>query len=264
MSGDDSAFDGGKLVPIPVVAATVAAIILMTCAAIWLTAPAALSWSIYRAAAAVLPREQAAALPTPASAARVPDFLLPRGDALPAALPPPDLAAATGMIAAADAVVEDPDDGVPTRILIPAIELDAPISPIGLEPFKQDGENYYRWQVPERFEAGWHNSSQPLGRAGNTVLSGHHNVHGEVFRDLVDLQPGDSVILYDDDGQFTYQVTELVIILEKGQPLEVRLENAQWIEPSDDERLTLVTCWPYDSNSHRLVVVAKPVISGVH
>ena len=40
---------------------------------------------------------------------------------------------------------------------------------------------------------------------------------------------------------------------------EQRVENAGWVLPTDDERLTLITCWPYESNTHRLVLVAKPV-----
>jgi sortase A len=39
----------------------------------------------------------------------------------------------------------------------------------------------------------------------------------------------------------------------------VRLQNAQWIQPTTDERLTLVTCWPYNDNSHRLIIVARPI-----
>jgi len=38
----------------------------------------------------------------------------------------------------------------------------------------------------------------------------------------------------------------------------VRRQNARWIAPTTDERLTLVTCWPYTGNSHRLIIVAKP------
>jgi sortase A len=43
-------------------------------------------------------------------------------------------------------------------------------------------------------------------------------------------------------------------------PLSVRRKNAQWIMPTGDERLTLVTCWPYEwpGNSHRVIVVARP------
>jgi sortase A len=39
---------------------------------------------------------------------------------------------------------------------------------------------------------------------------------------------------------------------------EKRLENARWIGPFPDERLTLVTCWPYTNNTHRVIVIAKP------
>jgi LPXTG-site transpeptidase (sortase) family protein len=28
--------------------------------------------------------------------------------------------------------------------------------------------------------------------------------------------------------------------------------------PSTDERLTLITCWPYETNTHRLIIVALP------
>jgi LPXTG-site transpeptidase (sortase) family protein len=56
-------------------------------------------------------------------------------------------------------------------------------------------------------------------------------------------------------------VTEKHILKEKGEPPEVRRQNAKWIEPSDDERLTMITCWPYTNNTHRLIVVAKPVLS---
>jgi sortase A len=44
--------------------------------------------------------------------------------------------------------------------------------------------------------------------------------------------------------------------------LEVRLANAEWIKATEDERITLITCWPYESNTHRVVVVAVPVRAG--
>ncbi len=50
-----------------------------------------------------------------------------------------------------------------------------------------------------------------------------------------------------------------MILPERDQPLSVRLANAQWIEPSTDERLTLITCWPKDNNTHRLIIVAVPI-----
>jgi sortase A len=102
-------------------------------------------------------------------------------------------------------------------------------------------------------------TSALLGRAGNTVLSGHHNIQGEVFRYLEDMEPGDQVIVYAGDTPYHYSVTERHILKEKGQPEDVRIQNAQFIMPTDDERLTMVTCWPYTNNTHRLVIVAVPM-----
>jgi sortase A len=50
-----------------------------------------------------------------------------------------------------------------------------------------------------------------------------------------------------------------MILPEKYQEIDVRMDNARWILPSDDERLTLVTCWPATSNTHRLIIVARPL-----
>jgi sortase A len=98
-----------------------------------------------------------------------------------------------------------------------------------------------------------------VGQPGNTVLDGHHNINGEVFRDLVTLKPGDTIQMWAGDRPRDYVVTLRKILPEKGQPLTVRLENAKWIQPTSDERVTLVTCWPYTNNTHRLIVVALPV-----
>ena len=67
------------------------------------------------------------------------------------------------------------------------------------------------------------------------------------------------VDLYVGDMDYRYQVQQKLIVKEKGESVEVRQQNAQWIAPTDDVRLTLVTCWPYTNNTHRVIVVAKPV-----
>jgi sortase A len=149
----------------------------------------------------------------------------------------------------------DPAAQTPTRIVIPAISLDAPVESVGWHVV--DGVS--QWDVPDTFAAGWLLTSAPLGRAGNTAITGHHNIGGEVFRNLVKLNPGDRITLYAQDQPFLYEVQSRRILLERGQPEAVRRENARWIQPTSDERITLITCWPYTSNTHRLVVVAKPV-----
>jgi sortase A len=113
------------------------------------------------------------------------------------------------------------------------------------------------WVVPDD-AAGWHVNSARPGYNGNVVLSGHHNMGTEVFRYIVDLKPGDPVILVADGREYTYTVTDRFILPERGVPEAQRRQNAQWIEPTAVERLTLVTCWPYEDNSHRVIVLANP------
>lgn len=152
-----------------------------------------------------------------------------------------------------------PAAGPPTRIVVPAIGLDAKVLPMGWETLRDArGNPYSEWVVP-KFAAGWHLNSSLPGHPGNVVLSGHHNIDGEVFRYAVDLNPGDQITLYVGDQPYEYTVLEKMILPEKGQPYEVRLKNAQYIAPTPDNRLTLVTCWPYTTNTHRVVVVARPV-----
>jgi sortase A len=92
---------------------------------------------------------------------------------------------------------------------------------------------------------------------GNTVLNGHNSTNGEIFRDLYKLKVGDVVIPYSQGVSLTYAVSETLILREAGQPLEVRLENARYMKPTDDERLTLVTCHPYGSLRNRLIIIAR-------
>jgi len=152
-----------------------------------------------------------------------------------------------------------PAEKPPTRIVAPAIDLDAKIVPMGWALVDQDGVMVSEWDVPTK-AAGWHLNSAMPGNQENVVLSGHHNIEGKVFRYVVDLEPGDTITLYVDQVLYTYIVSEKYILKESGMPTRVRQKNAQWIMPTGDERLTLVTCWPYEwpGNSHRVIVVARP------
>jgi sortase A len=150
-----------------------------------------------------------------------------------------------------------PANSGPTRVVIKSVGIDTPVVPVGWSVVEQNGREYSVWDVAD-YVAGWHETSAPPGQPGNTVLSGHHNIKGEVFRYLVDVQEGDEVDLYVGDTVYQYYVEQKLIVKEKGEPLEVRRQNAQWIAPTNDMRVTLVTCWPYTNNTHRVIVVAKP------
>jgi sortase A len=151
-----------------------------------------------------------------------------------------------------------PAQSPPERIIAPTIGLDAPVQPIGWQEKRlKSGEVTSVWVVPDD-AAGWHINSALPGHGDNVVLSGHHNMGSEVFRYIVDLKPGDPVTLLADGRAYTYVVTDRFILPERGVPDEQRRQNAQWIMPTVAERLTLVTCWPYTDNSHRVIVLANP------
>lgn len=147
----------------------------------------------------------------------------------------------------------------PSRIALPSIGVETDVVKVGWDAVAlTNGQTASRWQVAD-FAAGWHKNSAVPGEPGNVVLSGHNNIRGAVFRKLYQLQPGDTATVWAGGQAFDYRVEEVMILEEEGAPLKQRRENARWIQPFDDERLTLVSCWPETSNSHRVVVVAKPV-----
>jgi LPXTG-site transpeptidase (sortase) family protein len=156
------------------------------------------------------------------------------------------------------AVAEESIPSPITRIVVESISLDAPVIGVGWITQVISSVPTNIWSVAD-YAAGWHSNSALPGQGGNIVLSGHHNIKGEVFRYTIDMNVGDIVTLYLGDQAFKYAVVDKFIVKDKGQPDAVRRENAKWIGPFDEERLTLVTCWPYTNNTHRAIVIAKPV-----
>ncbi len=149
-------------------------------------------------------------------------------------------------------------DLIPDRIVIPDIQLDAPIVLSQSRKVTVEGKPFDQWLAPDKYAAGWQSSSAHLGEIGNTVINGHHNEFGEVFKRLIDLDAGDEIIVYAGEKKFEYVIANRLVLPERKVKLETRISNARWIQHSKDERLTLVTCWPYENNTHRLILVAVP------
>jgi sortase A len=141
----------------------------------------------------------------------------------------------------------------PTRIVAASIHVDAAVTPVAWYELNQTSV----WEVPD-YAAGWHQNSKLPGQGGNVVISGHHNTGGEVFRDLIYLQPGDKVTVYVGEAAYPYVVKEKFIIKEKAESEGARLRNAKWVSDFNDDRLTLISCWPYYANTHRVIVIATP------
>jgi sortase A len=120
------------------------------------------------------------------------------------------------------------------RIQVPAIDVDAPV-------VQGDG-----WEQLKKGVAQHIGTPNP-GEIGNIVLSGHNDVFGEVFRYLDRLNPGDKVILFTSQRQYTYIITGTQMV----EPTAVEV-----IAPTSDARVTLISCHPYLVDIHRIVISA--------
>ncbi len=147
----------------------------------------------------------------------------------------------------------------PVRIRIPAVGLDAPVQPMSWQVVGDRTE----WQVPEN-AAGHHIDSAFPGEAGNVVISGHHNIAGSVFAEISPIgEPGvplglnDEIVLTDEAGrEFVYRISGWHRIPEANASVTERKTNARALQPTDFPQLTLITCWPASSNTHRVVITA--------
>jgi sortase A len=131
--------------------------------------------------------------------------------------------------------IPTPGPQAATRIVIPAIKVDAPVV---------EGDD---WEQLKK-GVGHHISSANPGERGNCVLSGHNDVFGEVFRRLEDLELEDEVIVYTGVQPYRYVVKTKRIV----EPIDVSV-----MYPTTKPALTLITCHPYLVDTHRLVVVAE-------
>ncbi len=147
---------------------------------------------------------------------------------------------------------------LPERLQLPSIKVDTPVVELGWSTSQADnGRILSEWNVADN-AAGWHKNSALLGEQGNTVMSGHNNIKGAVFRKLDQLKRGDQAIVWSGQQRFVYRIAEVMIVPEKYASLQQQNENAKWIGPFSDQRLTLVSCWPRDDNTHRIIVIAYP------
>lgn len=136
------------------------------------------------------------------------------------------------------------------RIASPDMQLDAEV----YEVYAIKGQ----WEVAE-WAAGHHYNTPNPGEGGNVVLNGHNNWKGEVFRHLEFAEVGDLIQVWTLDGkEHRYRVSEVMKLKEAGVTREERINNGRVMLPTGHERLTLITCWPYTTYTHRLIVIALP------
>ncbi|MFJ3995185.1 class E sortase [Streptomyces parvus] len=102
-------------------------------------------------------------------------------------------------------------------------------------------------------------TAMPSDKQGNFSVAGHRNTHGEPFRYINKLKPGDPIVVETRDAYYTY---EMAGILPQTSP-----SNISVIEPipvgsgftKPGRYLTLTTCTPEFTSTYRLIVWGKMV-----
>lgn len=122
-----------------------------------------------------------------------------------------------------------------TRLVIPAIDVDVPVV---------EGVD---WEQLKKGAGHLVGSANP-GERGNCFIAGHNDIYGEIFRDLEELKVGDEIIAYAGQQSYRYIVRATRIV----EPDDVSV-----MYPTSTPILTLLTCYPYMIDSHRLVVIAE-------
>jgi len=121
------------------------------------------------------------------------------------------------------------------RIQVPAIAVDSKIV---------QGDDWESLKMG----VGQHIPSANPGEKGNVVLSAHDDIYGEIFRNLDRLKPGDQVIVFTNQRSYTYVVMS--------NPLVVEPSQVEFLSPTTDPIVTLISCYPYLVDNKRIIVRA--------
>lgn len=101
-------------------------------------------------------------------------------------------------------------------------------------------------------------TAQP-GRAGNFAVAGHRNTHGEPFRRIDRLRPGDTVEVETREGVYVYAVDRTLARTLPGDTGVIEPVPRSSVRPAAGygaagHYLTMTTCTPEFSSRYRLVV----------
>jgi sortase A len=124
------------------------------------------------------------------------------------------------------------------RIVISAIDVDAPVV---------EGDD---WTSLKK-GAGHHIGSANPGERGNCIISAHNDIYGEIFRDLPELKVGDEIRVETQTQTYLYVVQQTQII----NPNDPEAA-ASVMAPTRSPVLTLISCYPYGVDTHRIIVIA--------
>ncbi|MFI2432434.1 class E sortase [Streptomyces sp. NPDC018693] len=134
---------------------------------------------------------------------------------------------------------------------IPRLHLRAPVA-----------EGISKRNVLNKGYVGHYAGTQQPGQAGNFAVAGHRNTHGEPFRYLNRLRPGDTIEVETKAAVFTYAVDGILPETSPGdsgvlRPVPRSLTRPTYGYTAPGHYLTLTTCTPEYTSKYRLVVWGK-------
>jgi sortase A len=91
------------------------------------------------------------------------------------------------------------------------------------------------------------------GEVGNFAVAGHRATHGEPFRNLPDVRPGDSVVIETADHWYIYQVDREEITSPSDVGVVAPVPGKPGVAPHD-HLITLTTCHPRWASYKRYIV----------
>ncbi|MDQ1047043.1 class E sortase [Streptomyces sp. V4I2] len=102
-------------------------------------------------------------------------------------------------------------------------------------------------------------TAMPEAKTGNFGLAGHRNTHGEPFRYINKLQPGDAIVVETQDEYFVYKMAQMLPVTSPS--------NTSVLDPvppgsgftTTGRYITLTTCTPEFTSKYRLIVWGKMV-----
>jgi sortase A len=102
-------------------------------------------------------------------------------------------------------------------------------------------------------------TAMPYDKTGNFGLAAHRNTHGEPFRYINKLKPGDPVVVETQDTYFVYKVTSMLPVTSPSNTsvLDPVPKGSGFTRPG--RYITLTTCTPEFTSKYRLIVWGKMV-----
>src|SRR5579859_2278869 len=155
--------------------------------------------------------------------------------------------------------------GTVSRVVIPSIGVDSKVIEVGWEVQQQNGKPVAIWDVA-KYAVGQNQGSANPGEGGNIVLAGHVGGYGKVFKDLFYVKPGDQITLYSKGEQYLYIVKDHFLVTEDGVSAAQHAANVQLIGATNQETVTMLTCWPTRSPDRfiqRVIIRAVPISASV-